>query len=112
MVEVIAEGAYVEADLLGKSVLVHRRTFPQYLDNQQATKYRQESIMERIYVPMAEPLMLELQHFVESVCEGKPNIVPGKDGLYALQLAQAVADQASQLMTLNGPITSPYEALT
>jgi predicted dehydrogenase len=68
--------------------------------------------MERIYVPMAEPLMLELRHFVESVCEGKPNNVPGKDGLYALQLAQAVADQASQLMTLNSHITSPTEDST
>jgi virulence factor len=107
MIEVIAEGAYIEADLLGKSVLVHRRTLPQYLDNQQATKYRQESIMERIYVPMAEPLMLELRHFVESVCEGKPNSVPGKVGLYALQLAQAVADQASQLMTPHSDIPPP-----
>jgi predicted dehydrogenase len=97
MIEVIAEGAYIEADLLGKSVLVHRRTFPQYLDNHQATKYRQESIIERIYVPMSEPLMLELHHFVDSICEGKPNIVPGRDGLYALQLAQAVAEQANQL---------------
>jgi len=32
-IEVIAEGAYIEADLLNKSVLIHRRTFPQYLDN-------------------------------------------------------------------------------
>jgi len=112
MIEVIAEGAYIEADLLGKSVLVHRRTFPQYLDNHQATKYRQESVIERIYVPMAEPLMLELRHFVESVCEGKPNIVPGKDGLYALQLAQAVADQANQLMVSNSLVGSPSEVLT
>jgi len=112
MIEVIAEGAYIEADLLGKSVLVHRRTFPQYLDNHQATKYRQESVIERIYVPMAEPLMLELRHFVESVCEGKPNIVPGKDGLYALQLAQSVAEQANQLMALNSLVSSPSEVLT
>lgn len=107
MIEVIAEGAYIEADLLGKSVLVHRRTLPQYLDNPQATKYRQESVIERMYVPMAEPLMLELRHFVESVSEGKPNIVPGRDGLYALQLAQAVADQASELMILNSLTTLP-----
>jgi virulence factor len=107
MIEVIAEGAYIEADLLGKSVLVHRRTFPQYLDNHQATKYRQESVIERMYVPMAEPLMLELRHFVESICEGKPNIVPGRDGLYALQLAQAVADQANELMILNSLTGSP-----
>lgn len=94
LMEVIAEGAYIEADLLSKSVLVHRRTLPQYLDNHQATKYRQESIIERIYVPLAEPLMLELRHFVECVFTGKPSSVPGQDGLHALQLAQAVADQA------------------
>jgi len=101
LMEVIAEGAYIEADLLSKSVLVHRRTLPQYLDNHQVTKYRQESIIERIHVPMAEPLMLELRHFVECVREGKTSSVPGQDGLYALQLAQAVADQASHLMILN-----------
>jgi predicted dehydrogenase len=109
MIEVIADGAYIEADLLSKSVLVQRRTFPQYLDNRQATKYRQESVIERIYVPMAEPLMLELRHFVASVCDGEPNIVPGQDGLHALQLAQVVADQASQLMILNGPTSSACE---
>jgi predicted dehydrogenase len=97
LMEVIAEGAYIEADLLSKSVLVHRRTLPQYLDSRQLTKYRQESIIERIYVPMAEPLMLELRHFVECVTEGKSGRVPGSDGLYALRLAQAVADQANHL---------------
>jgi virulence factor len=101
LMEVIAEGAYIEADLLSKSVLVHRRTLPQYLDNHQATKYRQESIIERIYVPMAEPLMLELRHFVECVFTGKPSSVSGKDGLYALQLAQAVADQAGHHLALS-----------
>jgi len=94
-VEVIAEGAYVEADLLNKSVLVHRRTLPQYLDNHNITKYRQESIIERIHVPMFEPLMLELRHFVDCVRENRPSQVPGSDGLRALQLAEAVADEVT-----------------
>ena len=101
LMEVIAEGAYIEADLLSKSLLVHRRTFPQYLNNHQVTKYRQESVIERIYVPMVEPLMLELHHFVECVRQGKPTSVPGTDGLLALQLAQAVADHINQLMILD-----------
>jgi predicted dehydrogenase len=101
LMEVIAEGAYIEADLLSKSLLVHRRTFPQYLDNRQATKYRQESIIERIFVPMAEPLMLELRHFVECVNEGKPSKVPGRDGLYVLQLAHAVAEEAHHPTSLS-----------
>ncbi|UCC63529.1 MAG: Gfo/Idh/MocA family oxidoreductase [Anaerolineae bacterium] len=89
-VEVIADGAYIEADLLNKTVLVHRRTYPQYLDNRHSTKYRQESVIERIHVPMFEPLMLELRHFTNCVRQGHPSRVPGSDGLRALELAEAV----------------------
>ncbi len=95
MIEVIAEGAYIEADLLGKSLMIHRRTMPQFYG---ADKYRQESIIERIHVPMAEPLMLELQHFVSAARENSQPLVSGQDGLKALQLAQAVVDQANNLM--------------
>lgn len=95
-IEVIAAGAYVEADLLNKSILVHRRTFPQYLDNHNITKYRQESVIERIHVPMFEPLMLELRHFVDCVRENRASQVPGSDGLRALQLAQAVANEIAR----------------
>jgi len=82
--------------LLNKSVLVHRRTFPQYLDNHNITKYRQESIIERIHVPMFEPLMLELRHFVDCVRENRPSQVPGSDGLRALQLAETVANEVAR----------------
>jgi predicted dehydrogenase len=97
-IEVIAEGAYIEADLLNKSVLVHRRTLPRYLDDHNITSYRQESIIERIHVPMFEPLMLELRHFVDCVRENCPNQVPGSDGLRALRLAEAVADGIARQM--------------
>jgi predicted dehydrogenase len=97
-IEVIAEGAYIEADLLGKSLMIHRRTFPQFYD---ADKYRQESVIEKIHVPMAEPLLLELRHFIECVQGQQPCRVSGQDGLYALQLAQAVTDQINSLMVLN-----------
>ena len=90
-IEIIADGAYVEADLLNKTVMVHRRTFPQYLDNHNITKYRQESIIERIHVPMFEPLMLELRHFADCVRQNHPSDVPGYDGLRALELAEEVA---------------------
>jgi predicted dehydrogenase len=95
-VEVIAEGAYVEADLLNKSLLVHRRTFPQYLNDHSTTKYRQESLIERIHVPMFEPLMMELRHFVDCVRENRPSQVPGSDGLRALQLAETVAKEVAR----------------
>jgi len=98
-IEVIAAGAYVEADLLNKSVMIHRRTFPQYLDNHNTTKYRQESVIERIHVPMFEPLMLELRHFTDCVRENRPSRVPGSAGLRALQLAEAVASEVARGMS-------------
>jgi len=90
-IEAIAEGAYIEADLLGKSLMIHRRTFPQFIN--QAGTYRQESVMERIHVPMEEPLMLELRHFLECVGKDIPSNVPGQDGLYALELADQITQQ-------------------
>lgn len=88
-VEVIADGAYIEADLLGKNLTIHRRTLPKY----DKAKYRQESVIELIHVPMDEPLMVELRHFVECVHGEQPCRVPASEGLYALQIAQAVADR-------------------
>ncbi len=102
LMEVITQGAYIEADLLGKSVVIYRRTWPEYLDTSQVVnKYRQESVIERIYVPVAEPLMLELRHFVECVHENKPASISGQDGLYALQLAQRITDYINSTMALS-----------
>jgi len=87
MIEVTAQEAFVEADLLNKSVNVHRRTIGEYLAN---SKYRQESTIERLQVPMAEPLFLELQHFTQSILDGKPQQVPARQGWRVLQLAETV----------------------
>ncbi len=99
MIDITAEGAYIEADLLGKSIKIHRRARPEFFEAQ----YRQESIIETIQVPMVEPLLLELQHFVKCIQENLPSDVSGKDGLYALQLAKAMADQISNFMIIAEP---------
>jgi predicted dehydrogenase len=90
-IDVTTLKAYVEGDLLNKSISVHRRTVGEYLSqNHQGIKYRQESIVERIYVPMLEPLLLELQSFVESILENKPSSIPAGDGLKTLRLATLI----------------------
>jgi predicted dehydrogenase len=90
-IEVTALEAYLEGDLLNKTISVHRRTIGEYLNqNHQGVKYRQESIVERIHVPPFEPLFLELQHFIDCVLKGKPPAVPARDGLKALRLAAVI----------------------
>jgi predicted dehydrogenase len=99
-IEVTAMEAYLEGDLLNKSISVHRRTIGEYLNN---NKYRQESIVERIQVPIVEPLLAELQHFVSCVLEGKSPLVPARDGLKALRLAMMIRQAIHErLIDLNG----------
>jgi predicted dehydrogenase len=95
-IEVTTKEAYVECDLLAKSINIHRCTVGEYRNqSQRGVKYRQESLLERIHVPIFEPLFLELQHFVECILQGKPCQVPARDGLQALRLAAAIRDALS-----------------
>ena len=88
-IEVTTPTAYIECDLLNKSILMHRRTTGEY-QNQTVHKYRQESLVERIYVPTFEPLFLELQHFVECIQDHKQPNVTARDGLKALRLVEDI----------------------
>jgi virulence factor len=89
--------AYIECDLLNKSISAHRSTVGQYLNSSlKGVKYRQESLVERIYVPASEPLFLELQHFVDSIVQGKPALVSAWDGLRALELAEIVRNEVNR----------------
>lgn len=93
-IEVTAREAYLECDLLNKSILVYRETVGEYLNhNHRGIKYRQESVVERIQVPIFEPMFLELQHFTDCIMQGNPPLVSARDGLRALALAEQVRRQ-------------------
>lgn len=99
-IEITAHEAYIECDLLNKSLLAHRQTIGEYLNhNGRGVKYRQESVVERIQIPMFESLFLELQHFVDCILDGKPSLVSARDGLQALELATLIQEQAIQSLT-------------
>lgn len=90
-IDVTAREAYVECDLLNKSIFAYRETIGEYLNqNNKGVKYRQESVVERIQVPIFEPMFLELQHFVECVLEKKIPLVTARAGLNALALAERI----------------------
>jgi virulence factor len=87
-IDITAQTAYVEGDLLSKSVSVHRRVFGEYVGG----KYRQESVVENIHIPMAEPLVLQLQHFVGCIREKRQPVVSVENGLRAMQYAAQIVE--------------------
>jgi len=98
-IEVTAADAYVEADMLNKTVSIYRRTLTEHAavrrspDGAPVARYRQESLVERIHVPPAEPLALELSDFVRCIAEGRPPLVGGAAALAALRLAGQIDAQ-------------------
>ncbi len=92
-IEVTAREAFLECNLLDKSILVHRHTVGEYLNhNHRGVKYRQESIVERIQVPIFESLFLELQHFLDCIIDRTEPRTSATDGLETLRLTEAIRD--------------------
>ena len=87
-IDITAQTAYVEGDLLSKSVSVHRRVFGEYVSG----KYRQESVVENIHVPMAEPLVLQLQHFIGCIRDQRQPAVSVENGWRAMQYAAQIGE--------------------
>lgn len=92
-ISVTTREAFVEADLLHKTIAVHRRTLGDYVNQRNSVKYRQESLIERIVVPAVEPLFLELQDFVTCVSESKTPQVTAEDGYNALRFVLLLRDK-------------------
>jgi virulence factor len=113
-IEVTCREAFIEADLLNKSISVHRRSFGEYLNHNKAgVKYRQESIVERILVPSVEPLLLELGHFIEAVQDKTPTNVPPQAGFSALRSAERICGAiCDNLVEISEHQTTPAERET
>jgi virulence factor len=105
-IEVTAADAFLECDLLSKSIAVHRRTtgeLGEFLSNHnRGLLYRQESIVQRIHVPIFEPLFLELQHFTDCILDNEMPQVSAQHGLEALRLATTIQQKIyQQLIKVN-----------
>lgn len=94
-IDIVAEGAYIEADLFSKSINVHRRSLGQYQYPVKGNvKYHQESFVEKIMVPAVEPLFKEIDHFIYCIRCGETPIVTAHDGMEALRTAFMIREAA------------------
>ncbi|WP_049925957.1 Gfo/Idh/MocA family protein [Halopiger goleimassiliensis] len=87
---VTARECLVEVDYLEQSVLIHRDSYPEYLNDDGTRRYRHESVVERPRVDNGEPLRHELEAFVEAVrTESEPEVT-AQDGIEALETVQRI----------------------
>ncbi|MDO8750284.1 MAG: Gfo/Idh/MocA family oxidoreductase [Dehalococcoidia bacterium] len=86
----ICEGCVVHADLLARTVVIHRQATSQFQSENERVLYRQEGLVEQVYVPSVEPLYAELAHFVDCVRHNRQPLVGADDAMRVLEVAEAI----------------------
>lgn len=79
--------SFIELDYIDRRIFITRAT---HLGFEAVASYRQESIIEKVFVPNQEPLMLEIESFLRCVENGSKPFIDGEDGVKALEIVQRV----------------------
>lgn len=85
--------SYVILDYTDQEIYVHRQASSDYVLTKDSLRYKQESLIERIFVHKDNPLKLEIQHFVDCVKNGTPRKVAVDNELYSLEIALEIMEQ-------------------
>lgn len=88
------DNSYIAADLLNRSLTVTQNTnFVVY--EGQANAYRQDSVTQRVFVPLQEPLREELCAFHRLIVGEESNIAQVADANFAVGLCEQIIQKAS-----------------
>lgn len=92
-IQINTESAYIVVKFIERSIEIMRKTNFN-LDVGHSMSYRQENIVERVFVPLSEPLRNEFAHFAQCIREGVQPQTDGRMSLKALQLCEMISEGA------------------
>ncbi|MGE3537003.1 MAG: Gfo/Idh/MocA family oxidoreductase [Candidatus Tectimicrobiota bacterium] len=84
--------AYIILDYTDQDIRVHRQASSEHLVTRGALRYKQESLIERIFVHKDNPLKLEIKHLIDCATQGALRVVSVDEELRSLQVALQVLD--------------------
>lgn len=84
--------AYISLDYGAQELNVHRQASSQYFLSREELKYKQESMIERVFVHKDNPLKLELKHFLDCAAKKTERAVSPQSDLRSLEVALKVQD--------------------
>lgn len=83
----------IHADMLAKTLEINKST-NLTIDLSKDNSYRQDGVVQKIYVPMVEPLKAELLSFYDAVVNGSEIEADGTIGVRAIEICEKVAKRA------------------
>ncbi len=95
--------SYLIADLLARSLSVLRNT-NLVIDEGKQSAYRQDSVTQKIFVPMVEPLRMELMDFIDCIESGRKPAANGLAACRAIGIAETVIGQATGRIAQGGAV--------
>ena len=93
--ELTAEECTVSLDYTDQSIRIHRRTIPEYVQQNGDVRFRNRSVVELPTIDSVEPLKEQLSTFIEACATGEDRPVGGADGLRALEMAERIQRAAA-----------------
>ena len=85
--------SFVVLDYTDQEIYVHRQSSSEHKLSKDSLRYKQESLVERIFVHKDNPLKLELKHFLDCATNGSPRKVAIDNELYSLEVALNILSQ-------------------
>ncbi len=84
--------AYIFLDYTDQDIRVHRQASSEHVVSRGALRYRQESLIERIFVHKENPLKLEIRHLLDCMTQGATRVVSVEKELRSLQVALQILE--------------------
>lgn len=91
-IQLHCRNSYIDADLLNRTLTISRKT-TYNLDVGYNPVYRQENIVEKVFVSNEEPLRAELKHFHNCIEKCKPAKTSGRSAVKSVQVLDAIKKQ-------------------
>ncbi|OGW16686.1 MAG: oxidoreductase [Nitrospinae bacterium RIFCSPLOWO2_12_FULL_47_7] len=90
---VTQKDSFVLLDYTEQEIYVHRQSSSENVMRKGFLRYKQESLVERIFVHKDNPLKLEIKHFLDCVSNGSPRKIAVDNEIYSLQIALDILEQ-------------------
>ena len=88
----LLEESSILLDYTEQEIFIHRQSSSESQLSPGELRYKQESLVERIFVHKDNPLKLELKHFIDCVANGSQRKLSVEKELNSLKIALQIVD--------------------
>lgn len=91
--EITQKDSYIYLDYLTQDINIHKRPQVNYKVRQDEIAYRQESLIERVFIHKENPLKQEILHFINCINGKESPFVNGTNDIQIIYIAKEIINQ-------------------